>query len=464
MVKPPKKKVAKLLKKKVAKRLKKKVAKLLKKKVAKRLKKKVAKLLKKKVARQAEEEGGEATEEEGGEATEEEGGEATEEEEGGEAAEEEGGEATEEEGGEAAEEEGGEATEEEGGEATEEEGGEATEEEGGEATEEEGGEAAEEEGGEATEEEGGEATEEEGGEATEEEGGEGGPMVDSCAGMCGSSDGVPTSDGDECFCDELSFAFGDSCADVCDVCSDTFLIECAGDVVDLIATLAAKGNHTTLISAIDVAGLTGTLTNDGPFTLFAPTDAAFDALGEAALLALIADQAAVADVLLYHVLEGQVSANTAIEAASAGTPVPTLQGSGLSLALVGDDLVINGVATVVETDVVGSNGVIHVIDAVLTPQTAEPVCGDGTCNGSEDTGSCPQDCGCPTPGESFSEATGQCEAISSPCCQPQNAVGCGADASCEEAVCNSGPDGEFCCSFGWDQVCANLAKELCNCF
>ena len=407
------------------------------------------------------EEGGEAAEEEGGEAAEEEGGEAAEEE-GGEAAEEEGGEAAEEEGGEAAEEEGGEAAEEEGGEAAEEEGGEAAEEEGGEAAEEEGGEAAEEEGGEAAEEEGGEAAEEEGGEASEEEGGEGGPVVDSCAGMCGSTDEVPTSDGGQCFCDEFSFMFGDSCADICDVCSDSFLVECAGETVDLIQTLTAKGNHTTLLSAIDVAGLTGTLSSGGPFTVFAPTDAAFDALGEAALLALIADADAISEVLLYHVLDGQVSAAAAIEAATAGTAVSTLlSGGSLSLAMEGDALVINGVATVTETDIVSSNGIIHVIDAVLTPEVAEPSCGDGTCNGSEDTGSCPKDCGCPTPGESFNEASGQCEAATSPCCAPQDTPGCEADLACQALVCEVD---DWCCSTGWDGVCAGIAEDLCNCF
>ena len=234
----------------------------------------------------------------------EEGGEATEEE-GGEATEEEGGEATEEEGGEATEEEGGEATEEEGGEATE-EGGEATE-EGGEATE-EGGEATEEEGGEATE-EGGEATEEEGGEATEEEGGE------------------------------------------------------STELLSIAATAAADPQFSTLVEAATVAGLVDTLSAPGEFTVFAPTNDAFDALPEGALDGLLGDTEALSGVLLYHAIGGVVLAEAIIELESA----PTLAGIDITIEVTDEGVVLNGSVNVTATDILCSNGVIHVIDAVLLP-------------------------------------------------------------------------------------------------
>jgi transforming growth factor-beta-induced protein len=122
----------------------------------------------------------------------------------------------------------------------------------------------------------------------------------------------------------------------------------------------------TLATAVQAAGLTSTLEGPGPFTLFAPTDAAFAALPPATLQFLLdpANQAVLADVLQYHVVAGNVSSATA-----AGLPSATaVQGGTLLIDALGSDLYLND-ARVVTADVSASNGVIHVIDTVLTPPT-----------------------------------------------------------------------------------------------
>jgi len=121
---------------------------------------------------------------------------------------------------------------------------------------------------------------------------------------------------------------------------------------------------TTLATAIQAGGLTATLNGPGPFTLFAPTDAAFAALPPATLQFLLepANQAVLADVLQYHVLAGRVNSTTAAGLSSA----TAVQGDTLLIDAVGGALYLND-ARVTNADVNASNGVIHVIDAVLTP-------------------------------------------------------------------------------------------------
>ncbi len=114
-----------------------------------------------------------------------------------------------------------------------------------------------------------------------------------------------------------------------------------------------------LTAAVDAAGLASTLQSAGPFTVFAPTDAAFAAFAASG----INPEAALADILLYHVVPGQYTAADVV----ARTSLPTAFGQPLNISVEGGDVIIDSRATVVATDIMASNGVIHVIDAVLPP-------------------------------------------------------------------------------------------------
>jgi len=129
--------------------------------------------------------------------------------------------------------------------------------------------------------------------------------------------------------------------------------------VDLVATAEAAGTFNTLVAALEAAGLRTTLESGGPYTVFAPTDAAFDALPAGTVDALLADPPALSEILLYHVAEGT------LESADVGsTPlIATLNGQAVS---VGAGPTIDG-AGITAADVDASNGVIHVIDQVLLP-------------------------------------------------------------------------------------------------
>ncbi len=131
------------------------------------------------------------------------------------------------------------------------------------------------------------------------------------------------------------------------------------DIVD-VATEA--GNFSTLLTAVEAAGLVETLQGDGPYTVFAPTDEAFAALPEGTLDGLLADTEALSQVLLYHVVPGEVMASDVVELESA----TTVQGEDIAITVDGDSVKVNE-ATVVSTDIVASNGVIHVIDQVILP-------------------------------------------------------------------------------------------------
>jgi uncharacterized surface protein with fasciclin (FAS1) repeats len=120
--------------------------------------------------------------------------------------------------------------------------------------------------------------------------------------------------------------------------------------------------RTTLVAAIQAAGLVDTLSGPGPFTVFAPTDAAFAALPDGALDDLLADPDALAEVLTYHVVAGELYAADVV----GQTELETVQGGTVSVEVDGDTVRV-GDATIVTTDIEASNGVIHVIDAVLLP-------------------------------------------------------------------------------------------------
>lgn len=142
-------------------------------------------------------------------------------------------------------------------------------------------------------------------------------------------------------------------------------------VANIVETAAAAGSFNTLVAALQATGLDATLADpDATFTVFAPTDEAFAKLGQETLNSLLADPAALSDILLYHVLAGQaVDATTAISLS--GTNVDTANGASVSISLDGNRLLINQ-SEVIATDIVTSNGIIHVIDTVLLPPAPTP--------------------------------------------------------------------------------------------
>lgn len=135
-----------------------------------------------------------------------------------------------------------------------------------------------------------------------------------------------------------------------------------GHTMDIMDTAAANGSFTTLVAAIEAAGLTETLKGDGPFTVFAPTDEAFAALPEGTVEGLLADPEALAAILSYHVVAGKVMSTDL----SDGMVVTTVNGADITISTEGG-VTVNA-ANVVTADVEASNGVIHVIDTVLIPE------------------------------------------------------------------------------------------------
>jgi len=130
---------------------------------------------------------------------------------------------------------------------------------------------------------------------------------------------------------------------------------------DIVDTAVAAGDFKTLAFALEKAGLIDTLKDKGPFTVFAPTDAAFAKVPKKDLDALLADKSKLASVLTYHVVPGTVMAKDV----KAGK-VKTVQGSDLTLST-SDGVKVDG-ANVVKTDIVADNGVIHVIDSLVLPK------------------------------------------------------------------------------------------------
>ena len=132
---------------------------------------------------------------------------------------------------------------------------------------------------------------------------------------------------------------------------------------DVVAELSASGEFSMLVAALQAADLVTTLEGDGPFTVFAPTDAAFDDLPMGAMNALLIDPTGdLAQILLYHVAPGLVATADITD----GQELMTLQGSPLTLSVTDDKIKVNG-ASIVTADLPAANGVIHVIDAVLVP-------------------------------------------------------------------------------------------------
>ena len=139
--------------------------------------------------------------------------------------------------------------------------------------------------------------------------------------------------------------------------------EAAAELGTIVDIAVGAGDFNTLVAAVTAAGLVETLQGEGPFTVFAPTDAAFAALPEGTVEALLEDpEGALTDILLYHVVAGEVMSGDL----SDGMTAETVQGSSITVGIVDGVVTIDG-ATVVAADIEASNGVIHVIDAVILP-------------------------------------------------------------------------------------------------
>ncbi len=136
----------------------------------------------------------------------------------------------------------------------------------------------------------------------------------------------------------------------------------AAPAKDIVETAVAAGSFKTLATALKAAGLIETLKGKGPFTVFAPTDEAFAKIPKAQLDALLKDAKALAAVLTYHVVAGKVMAADVVTLKEA----KTVNGASAKIMVAGGKVMVDG-ANVVKTDIVASNGVIHVIDAVIMP-------------------------------------------------------------------------------------------------
>jgi uncharacterized surface protein with fasciclin (FAS1) repeats len=140
------------------------------------------------------------------------------------------------------------------------------------------------------------------------------------------------------------------------------LITSVASAADIVETAVSAGQFKTLVTALQEADLVDTLKGDGPFTVFAPTDAAFAKLPAGALDALLQDKSKLSAVLTYHVVPGKVMA-----AQVKPGDVKTVQGQSLNVSSKGGSVMVDN-AKVTKTDINASNGVIHVIDTVILPK------------------------------------------------------------------------------------------------
>ena len=149
-----------------------------------------------------------------------------------------------------------------------------------------------------------------------------------------------------------------------------------GGAKDIVDTAAAAPQFKTLVAAVQAAGLVDTLKGKGPFTVFAPTDAAFAKLPAGTVEGLLKPEAkgVLTSVLTYHVVPGNVTAAdvaAAIKAGGGKAELTTVQGGKLTASLMGSMVMLTdakgGMSHITAADVKGSNGVIHVIDTVVMP-------------------------------------------------------------------------------------------------
>jgi len=183
---------------------------------------------------------------------------------------------------------------------------------------------------------------------------------------------------------QLSFAF----ATLAVICSTAAVNTNAQDTttmspVDIPSTAIAAGSFTTLVAALTAADLVSAIAEpNGPFTVFAPTDDAFAALPAGLVPCLLEpeNKGALSAILTYHVVDGQVLSTDLTD----GMAAPTLQGEDVTINTT-DGVVINDSATVVTADITTSNGVIHVINAVLVPPSIDVAAFLATCGDDTDT-------------------------------------------------------------------------------
>jgi uncharacterized surface protein with fasciclin (FAS1) repeats len=133
----------------------------------------------------------------------------------------------------------------------------------------------------------------------------------------------------------------------------------------IVGIAVGADNFKTLVAALKAADLVQALDGKGPFTVFAPTDAAFEKLGKETIEAVLKDKEKLTSILKYHVVSGKVMAADAIKLD--GKDAKTLSGKTFKIEVVDGGVVLNGKVKVIKTDIKASNGVIHVIDAVLLP-------------------------------------------------------------------------------------------------
>jgi uncharacterized surface protein with fasciclin (FAS1) repeats len=148
---------------------------------------------------------------------------------------------------------------------------------------------------------------------------------------------------------------------------------------NIVENAVNSRDHTTLVAAVQAAGLVDTLSGPGPFTVFAPTNAAFDKLPPGTVDTLVqpANRATLTRILTYHVVPGRLTAADLAERVRAGNGRATLttaQGATLTVTQSGSNVIVTdaagGTSTVTIADVLQSNGVIHVVDTVLMPPQA----------------------------------------------------------------------------------------------
>lgn len=191
-------------------------------------------------------------------------------------------------------------------------------------------------------------------------------------GACGSENTTVTTDADTVAADGTAVADG---------------MDASGNVMvggaamlptrNIVENASNSPLHTTLVSAVTQAGLVDTLSGTGPFTVFAPVNAAFEKLPAGAVDSLMADEgkARLGTVLTYHVVSGRMTAADLAQAITDGNGTATLttvQGENLTARMDGSNIVLTGeggsTAVVTQADVPQSNGVIHVVDGVLMPK------------------------------------------------------------------------------------------------
>ena len=131
---------------------------------------------------------------------------------------------------------------------------------------------------------------------------------------------------------------------------------------NIVETAVGAGDFTTLVAAVKAAGLVDTLSGDGPFTVFAPTDAAFAKLPAGTVENLLANPDKLREILLYHVVPGKVTSAQVVKLSKA----TTAEGSDVQIRVADGSVMVDN-ATVTATDIETTNGVIHVIDTVILP-------------------------------------------------------------------------------------------------